>query len=173
MSLWKWLGIDRPAAAPDEAGVDRIEQALEGMEPARGRYIACFAYILTRGARADHEVTDGEARTMERIIAERAGIPADQAAIVVQIARTQAVRSGGTDDFIVTREFNSLATREQKIALLDCLFAVSAADASILTVEDNEIRRVANELKLEHAEFIAVRAAHLKHLAVMRNKNDD
>ena len=173
MSLWKWLGIDRPAASPDEDGIDRIEQALEGMEPARARYIACFAYILTRGARADHEVTDGEARTMERIIAARAGIPADQAAIVVQIARTHAVRSGGTDDFIVTREFNAIATREQKMALLDCLFAVSAADASILTVEDNEIRRVANELKLEHADFIAVRAAHLKHLAVMRNKNGD
>ena len=58
---------------------------------------------------------------------------------------------------------------EQKLALVDCLFAVSAVDQSILTVEDNEVRRVANELKLEHADYIAVRARHVPHLAVMQD----
>ena len=169
MSLWKWLGLEGTLAASDPDGVDRIEQALAGMDPARARYLACFAYILTRSARADHEVTDGEAREMERIIAGGGGILPEQAALVVEIARTQAVRSGGTDDFLVTREFNQLATREQKLALVDCLFAVSAVDQSILTVEDNEVRRVANELKLEHADYIAVRARHVPHLAVMQD----
>jgi uncharacterized tellurite resistance protein B-like protein len=171
MSIWKWLGLDRAEAPRDVEGVDRIEQALDGLEPTQARYVACFAFILTRSARADHAVTDGEARAMANVIAERGGIPADQASLVVEIARRQALRSGGTDDYIVTREFNALATREQKLALLDCLFAVSAADASILTVEENEIRRVANELKLEHGDYIAVRASHLKHLAVMQGND--
>jgi uncharacterized tellurite resistance protein B-like protein len=170
MSLWKWLGLDRSAETGEADGVDRLEQALAGLEPATARHVACFAYILTRSARADHVVTDGEAREMERIVAGQGGIPLDLAATLIALARKEALRSGGTDDFIVTREFNRIATREQKLTLLDALFAVSGVDESILTIEDNEIRRVANELMLEHADFIAVRARHRSNLAVMRDK---
>jgi uncharacterized tellurite resistance protein B-like protein len=92
-------------------------------------------------------------------------LPPDRAALVVRIAKTEGLRHGGTEDFIVTREFDSLASREQKLALLDCLFAVSASDRAIRTIEDNEIRRVASELKLDHADYIAVRTAHVEHLA--------
>jgi hypothetical protein len=37
-----------------------------------------------------------------------------------------------------------------------------------VTIEDNEIRRIANELRIEHAEYIAVRSKHLKNFAVLR-----
>ena len=172
MSIWKWLGLDGPGPEVDADSLAHIERALAGLEPAMARYIACFAHILTRGARADHQFTDEEAREMERVVAERGGIPAEQATVVVEIARIQALSSGGTDDFLVTRQFNTIATREQKLALLDCLFAVSAADESILTVEDNEIRRVSNELKLEHSDYIQARSGHLKHLHVLRARSD-
>ena len=167
MSIWTWLGLDARDPGGDSDGIRRIEQALAGLDPARARYIACFSYILTRSARADYQITDDEARAMERIVAERGGIPPAQAAAVVEIARIHALRSGGTDDFLVTRQFNEIASHEQKCALVDCLFAVSAVDQSILTVEDNEIRRIANELKLEHADYIAIRQRHLKHLRVL------
>ena len=172
MTLWQWLGLEGAPAAPEADGVDRVEQALAGLDPLRARYVACFTYILTRSARADHEVTDAEAREMVRIVAEQGAIPPEQAARAIDVARAQALRSGGTEDFIVTREFNGIATREQKLALVDCLFLVSATDESIVTIEDNEIRRVANELKLEHADYIAVRARHLAHLAVMREQDE-
>ena len=64
----------------------------------------------------------------------------------------QGRRSGGTDDFVITRKFDAIATHAEKLALIDALFTVTAVDASIVTVEDNEIRRIANELKIEHAE---------------------
>jgi len=168
MSFWEWLGLGGTPAARESDGIDRVETALAGLEPSKARYVACFAYILTRSARADHEVTDEEAREMARIVARQGGVTPEQAAAVIAVARTQALRSGGTEDFLVTREFNQVATREQKLALLDALFVVSAADRSIRTVEDNEIRRVANELKLEHADYIAVRAPHRANLAVIR-----
>lgn len=170
MSLWKWLGLENRAGDEPDDGLQEIERALEGMDPAHARFIACFAYILTRGARADHEVTPQERDAMERLVAERAGIGAGDAHVVVGIAKAHARRSGGTEDFIVTREFNTLATREQKLALLDCLFAVSSADQSIVTAEDNEIRRISNELKLEHGDYIAVRGRHRHNLEVLREK---
>ena len=171
MSIWKWLGLP---GAGDEAehddGLAEIEKALSGMDPARARFLACFAYILTRGARADHMVSDNEMRAMERFVSERGGISPGDAQLVVHIARAHSKRSGGTDDFLVTREFNAIATREQKLHLLDCLFAVSSSDTSIVTAEDNEIRRIANELKLEHADYIAIRASHLHNLEVLRSR---
>jgi uncharacterized tellurite resistance protein B-like protein len=173
MSLWQWLGIANPKDEGGENRLEEIERALASLGPERARFLACFAYILTRPARADHTVTDEEAARMQHIIVEHTGVTEDQAATIVRVAREAARRSGGTEDYLVTREFERLASREDKLHLLDALFAISAADASILTVEDNEVRRVASELKLEHGDYIAVRRKHLQHLEVFRRNSPD
>ncbi len=181
MSILKFLGLDRPAgAAPDAiAGADaaaetdtvrKIVQALEGLDPDRARYIAGFAFILSRVANADLDVSGEETRAMERIMVEEGGLPAEQALLVVHMAKMQNQLFGGTENFLVTREFNRIATREQKLALLECLFAVSSADDSISTVESNEVRRIASQLKLSHADYIAARSAYRDYLAVLRER---
>lgn len=170
MSILKWLGLTSEPEPADNQ-LREIEVALEAQGPERARYLACFAYILTRAAKADHHVSDAEAELMERIVAERAGVDAEQAALIVRIAR-QAGHSRGTDDYLIAREFERLASREEKLKLLDCLFAIAAVDASIKTVEDNEVRRVASELKLEHADYIEVRSRHLGSLNVLRKPEE-
>ncbi len=167
MSLRRWLGLPDDAADAALGGVDDIERTLAGLEPERARYIACFAYILGRVARADHQITDEEAAEMERLIADRTGLPASQAGLAARMATAHGVRHGGTEDFLVTREFARITTRDERLALLDCLFALSSADRSIVTLEDNEVRRITSELKLEHADFIHARTAYLQHLKVL------
>lgn len=164
MSLLKWFGLAEDAETPVDS-VGEIERALTELDPREARYLACFAYILHRIASADHDISEHESLLIEQMVATRGGLPPDRAALVTRIARTEHLRHGGTEDFIVTREFAKDATHEQKVALLDCLFAVSAIDHSIRTVEDNEIRRVAAEIKIDHADYIAVRAVHASHLA--------
>lgn len=171
MSLWKWLGFEASARDAEFDSLAEAEAALARLDPKKRRYVACFAYILTRSARADQQITDTEAREMERILARHTDIAEAQAAVVVRLVGQQARRSGGTDDFVITREFDRVASHEQKVALIDALFAVTAVDASIVTVEDNEIRRIANELKIEHGEYIAVRARHLDHLQVLKPRD--
>lgn len=172
MPLWKWLGLERGAAGAAEFdSLDAIEQALTSVERSRRRYAACFAYILARSARADHDVTAGESAAMARLLSAHAGVAPADAAEVVRLATVQGRHSGGTDDFVVTRMFDRLATHAEKLALIDALFAVTAVDAAIVTVEDNEIRRIANELRIEHGEYIAIRARHLPHLAVLRDRS--
>jgi uncharacterized tellurite resistance protein B-like protein len=170
MAFWKWLGFERSAGGPVFDSLEEIEGALHGLDRARRRYVACFAYILTRSARADHQTTAEEAGKMERLLAERAGVSPSHAANAVRLAAIQAKRSGGTDDFVVTREFDAVASHAQKLALVDALFEVASVDASIVTIEDNEIRRIANELRIEHPEYIALRAKHLAHFEVLRDK---
>jgi len=105
---------------------------------------------------------------MRRIVAERGQLPEEQAIIVVQMAKTQNLLFGGTENFLVTREFKKIASRDQKIALLHCLFAVSAADQSVSSAEDGVIRQIADELRLEHSDFIAVRRDYRDYLAVLK-----
>jgi uncharacterized tellurite resistance protein B-like protein len=132
--------------------------------------VAKFAYILSRVANADLDVSHEETREMERIVQEVGGLPEDQAVVVVHAAKTRNLVFGGTDNFLVTREFHNVASHEQKLALIDCLFAVSAAEGGITTIEDNEIKQIANELKLEHRDFIAVRVKYRDHLVVLKDR---
>lgn len=169
MSLFRFLGLDRPAdAASETATVRRIVEALERRDPEEARYIARFAYVLGRVAQADHEVSAEETRVMERIVMERGALPEEQAILVVQIAKSQTVLFGATEDYLVTREFARTATREQKLALLDCCFAVSAADRDVSTEEEAAVRQIASELGLEHADFIAARSAYRDYVAVLK-----
>jgi uncharacterized tellurite resistance protein B-like protein len=174
MSLLRWLGLDdhRPRdsrdARQDVDAIRRIAEALDRLPPERARFIAAFAYLLGRVASADRVVTPEETSAMERLVTERVGLPDEQSALVVRIARGQNLMFGGTEDFLVARRFAEMATREQKLALLDCLFAVSAADETVTVVEDNEISRIVNELRLEHSDLVAARSRYRRHLGVLR-----
>ncbi len=165
-----WGGATKQTArgTGDTDTVRKIAAELDALEPARARYVAAFAYLLSRVANADREIGEDETREMERILQTEAGLPEAQAVLVIHMAKSQNVLFGGIDNFLVTREFNTITTREQKLALLHCLFAVSAADQSISTLEDGTIRQVASELLLDHADFIAVKGVYREHLAALR-----
>jgi uncharacterized tellurite resistance protein B-like protein len=176
MSILEFLGLAKAhqsspgkhaASSADTETVRKIVTALESMDPERARYIAAFAFLLCRVARADLHISPSETRLMERVVMERSGLPEEQAILVVQMAKTQSTLFGGTENFLVTREFNKIATHEQKLALLDCLFAV-ASDEMISTVEDNEISRICSELQISHDEFVSVRMAYRDLRAVFK-----
>lgn len=171
MSILDWLTGGSSATAKVESEVEtvrRIARQLDQLPPDQARYIASFAYILGRVAHADLHVSDDETAAMERMVVEHAGLGESEAVMVVELAKTHNQLFGGTENFLVTREFAVTATREQKRALLECLYAVSAADASISAEEDQEIRRIASELRLEHSDFIAARSRWAEHLDVLR-----
>jgi len=173
MSLLDWLAgrASRPteATSSEVETVRKIARALDELEPQRARFIACFAYLLGRVAFADLEISDEESSVMERLVAEVGRLPEQQAVLVTQMAKTHNQLFGGTDNFLVTREFDRLASPQDKRSLLGCLYAVSAADHSISVQEDNEIRKIASELRLEHRDFIAARTQYAEHLAVLKD----
>ncbi len=171
MSILDFLGLQSAAPEPqDNRGetdtVRKIVARLDGLPEDKARFVAAFAFMLSRVAHADLDISDEETRAMEQIVVERGGLPEEQAIIVVQMAKTQNLLFGGTENYLVAKEFNRLATRDQKLSLLHCLFAVSAADNSISSTENNVVRQIAEELNLEHTDFIAVRSRFREHLAV-------
>lgn len=173
-SILKYLGLDAEAStkareASQTEAIRQITEELEHLEPDKARYVAKFAYILSRVANSDMHISEEETQEMERIVQEIGGLPEEQAIVVVHMARTRNLVFGGTDNFLVTREFNRVASEEQKIRLIECLFAVAAAEGGVTTVEDNEIRQISKELLLEHRQYIAVRLRYKKDLSVLQD----
>ena len=65
--------------------VRKIVRQLDQLAPERhARYVAAFAYILGRVARADLKVSEAETATMEHIVVKGASLPTEQAILVVQ-----------------------------------------------------------------------------------------
>src|SRR3989441_2236920 len=162
MSILKFLGmnVDHPGHGVPTAETEtvrKIVQKLDQLPEQQARYIAAFAFLLSRAARADLVITTDETALMERIVMQQSGLPEELALLVVQMAKTQNKLFGSTENYLVTREFERIATREQKLALLECLFAVTAADNIITNEEGNVVKQIASELKLSHAEYIAAR----------------
>lgn len=174
MSILKYFGLEPAEAPPPASGAEtetirRIVRALDAMEPERARYLAAFAFVLSRVANADRRISEEETREMERVVSTWGHLPEDQAVLAVQIAKSQNRLFGGTENFLVTREFKGMATPDQKEELLHCLFAVSAADDSISTVEENEIWKIASEIGVTHSEYVEIRFHYRDKRAVLRD----
>jgi uncharacterized tellurite resistance protein B-like protein len=162
--LRSWLGIADDTTSGHHDVLRDVLDALDRLEPDRARYLAGFAYLLGRIAHADQHVSPAETRAMEDHVADEGEIPREQAMLVVGLAQTNARLFGGTANFLVAREFAQSATYEQKLALVRCLFAVSAAEGRISVEEEGEIQRVARELKVEHGDLVRIRLAYRDHL---------
>lgn len=173
MSIFKRLGLSStPATSSAETEtVRKIVQKLDLLPEDQAKYLAAFAYLMMRAAGADRTVSPEETAVVERIVMNEGGLSEDLALLVVQIARTQGRLLGGTEDYLVTREFERMATHEQKMALVECLFAVTAADETITSTEDNVVKQIASELKLSHKDYIAARLRFRDYLSVLKPKN--
>ena len=158
-----WLGLD----AIDDARVEPLREtleALEHLEPGLARYLAAFAYLLARVALADRAASQEETRAMKTLLEEYGQLTPDQSGLVAELATKSNVRFGATADFLVAREFSTLATYDQKLALVRCLFVISAADERISTAEEGEIHRVANELRIDPPDLTALRVRFSRYL---------
>ena len=90
--------------------------------------------------------------------------------LVVGLAKTSNRLFGGTDNFLVAREFAEHANDEQKLSLLRCLFAVSSADGGISIAEEREIQRIARELRVEPSALIELRLQFRSQLPGLGNR---
>jgi uncharacterized tellurite resistance protein B-like protein len=159
---------NQPAEKSETATVRRIMSQLSELDPERRRYLAGYAYLLTRAAHSDLEISADEMGIMENIVRDIGGLPEAQAVLVVEIARNQSELYGGTEDFLVTREFASRATPEQRRAAVAACFAVVAVDHQITTEEYAELSQIASELDLSRDELNVIRREYSDHLVAIQ-----
>ena len=146
----------------------RIVAELENFEEDRARFLAAFAYVLARVAHADMEVDATEVAEMERTLVRVADLPESEARLVVQIAVHQAVAIGGSDDYLVTREFRKMTEKAERVQLMRCVLAVAAADDSISSIESREVLGIGEELGFTRPEINGLRLEYRDKLAELQ-----
>lgn len=159
-----------PSSSPhgDTDTVRRIVAELDRLEPTRARYLAAFAYVLSRVANADLDISEVETTRMVELVRLTGQLAEGQALLVVEIAKRQNRLFGGTENFLVTRELREIATEEQRRQVLDCLFAVAAADQEVSGEEESQIWQIASELGFEHADYVKARLAYTDKRSVFK-----
>jgi tellurite resistance protein len=136
-------------AAGDTATVRRIVSRLERLPVEQARLVASAAYTLARAAQADLEISPEETAAIEMELQAHESLDEPTAVLVTEMAKLQARTVGGTEDFIVTREFVALATDDQKVDVLRACFAVGAASGSISAEETAVLNQIAKELSVD------------------------
>ena len=173
MNLWELLGLKgRPDRGHEDTSTETVRAVvarLEHLDPEHARRIASFAYILGRVAHVDLEITREESAAMERAVQTLGGLSEAEAVVVVEIAKSHNRLFGSTDNYVITRDFAAAATREERVALLECMFAVSAADSEVSGEEENEIRQISTELGLERGDFLEARTRYREYIALLRS----
>jgi uncharacterized tellurite resistance protein B-like protein len=166
MSFMRFLGSrtapGQPVSAPlpvdsETEAVRHIVARLETLPPDQARFLAWTAYVLARAANADMEITDVETQAIETVLFE-SGLDQSQAVLVAEMAKLQERTSGGTSDYLVTREFREASTPEQRLALLEACFKIAAADGAITAMESSTLDEIASELDIEREELSPLRA---------------
>jgi uncharacterized tellurite resistance protein B-like protein len=173
MSWFAWLRGQRQVgsgSSGDSETVRRIVAELDELDPARARYLAAFAYVLSRVAIADSTITEVETDRILEIVRRTGHLSEEQAVLVVEIAKRYVRLFGGTENFLVTREFRDVASEEQRRDMLDCLFAVSAADDDVTGSEEQQIWQIASELGFPHDEYVNARMAYSDKRSVLRRQ---
>jgi uncharacterized tellurite resistance protein B-like protein len=176
MSIRRFLGgagvpgdsVEARVDGNDTETVRRIARQLEAIPIEKARFLASFAYILTRAAAADLDISSVESAAIEQLVAEHGGLTQAQATLVAQIARHQSLLYSGTEDYLVTRQFKDLSTEADRVALLRCCYLVGVADDTITSAESDTLQEIAAELDLDHASINQIRNEFAPKLAAMQ-----
>lgn len=170
--LSRFFGGPGPSGQVPQA-IQRIVTELESLDEDRARFLAAFAYVLARVAHADMQVDATEVAEMEQALVRVADLSESDARLVVQIAVHQAVDLGGSEDYLVTREFRKTTEKAERVQLMRALFAVAAADDTITSAESAEAAKIGEELGLTRPEINALRLEHRDKLAELRKHDGE
>lgn len=133
----------RDGAAEDKRGAGDIRLAA--------------AALLVEVARADHDQDTAEDAAMATLLTTTLDLdPGDVDALLGSAGEAVAE---ATSLFDFTRLINEHYTPEEKFTLVQSMWQVAYADASLDKYEEHIIRRVADLVYLPHAEFIRARVS--------------
>lgn len=128
---------------------DRVELNLP---EAALRKLSLAGGLMARVANVDRQVTAEEFESMVTAIQQHLNLERETAGFVAEVA--VSAMSKDLDFYRISREYFQATGEAERVDFLDTLFAVAVADGTVSHAEMEEIRLVANLLKLTHQQFI-------------------
>lgn len=147
----------RPGALRASPTFQRISSRLgaarvpETLDSKRREYATLFGAILYRVAFADGRVENAELEQLRSLLTSGPGVGPEDANQIISVIASRVAEE--MDRQRLCASFNRVATMEERLRLLGCLFAVAKADGSIGEDEMREIRLIANYLWIDARSF--------------------
>lgn len=116
------------------------------------RKLSLAGGLMGRVAFVDRQVAEAERNLIVQALQDHWELSSLEASMVAESALSEI--SKGMDYFRLTRQFFECTTEDERLRFLDVLFAITAADGGATFEEIEEIRSIANVLKLTHQQFI-------------------
>jgi uncharacterized tellurite resistance protein B-like protein len=116
------------------------------------RTLSLAGGVMAQVARVNPEVTDAEVAAMVDALQTYWHLEPDQAAFVAGVAVSETASL--LDRYRLARRFADACGYRERAEFLEVLFAVAAADGKATVDEIEEIRAIAQSLKLSHEDFI-------------------
>jgi uncharacterized tellurite resistance protein B-like protein len=165
------LGLrpDDGTPGPDRPLLRRLQDELSQRGADRLEYLAAFAGLLARVAGVEGGISAEETAAIAARLRAAGNLSEVDAALIAEILRHARDDVAAVQAHELTRAINAGATPDEKQALLDCLYAVAAADHLVSDVEEQEIRRVADAVLVPHRVLMEIRARYRDRLEVLQN----
>jgi uncharacterized tellurite resistance protein B-like protein len=116
------------------------------------RTLSLAGGMMAQVARVNPDVGDAEQAAMAQALQTHWRLGPAEAAFVVEVALSESATL--LDPYRLAWQFSEACTPQERLAFLDVLFAVAAADGEASYDEIEEIRTIAGSLKLSHQDFI-------------------
>jgi uncharacterized tellurite resistance protein B-like protein len=116
------------------------------------RKLALAGGLMARVAKVDLQVTDQEFTAIVEALRSGWEIGRQEAAFVAEVAVSEI--GPDMDYYRLSREFFEGTTENERASFIEVLFQVAAADGRASNEEIEEIRSIANSLRLTHKAFI-------------------
>jgi uncharacterized tellurite resistance protein B-like protein len=125
-------------------GTDRITPTV--------RRLCVLGGLMGIVAQADGSIDPRELQEIRTQLRERNNFDAEALDVLMTIIQEESVR--GLDRTSLISEYAANATFEERVDLLDLLFAVAAADQALTFAELEELRGISTALGLSHRQYI-------------------
>ena len=146
---------DNPKIQPTVVVVRRAIETLNSLDAETAGHLSALAFVLMRVARADGQVCGDERHQMETILVDRAGIPAEHAALVTEIACHRTEIADSAVAYGISRGLRTDLDEAHRTSIAGLLAAVAEADGCFCALERREIIQLASELGIEPGEVFA------------------
>jgi uncharacterized tellurite resistance protein B-like protein len=143
--------------ATGAASIRRVASELASLSPERRSFLAGYAYILVRVARADSEADPAETRRIEAAVTAAGDVSEAQAALLVALAGRTSSLYGPSEDYAVTREFARRSSPQERQRLMRACISVLVTSGPISGSETAELYEVGRELGFSAEEVNAIR----------------
>lgn len=129
--------------------------------------IACISGLLARVAYVDFKIDKNEVVLMQKVLKDWTTLSEQDIDVTVNLSLEAIQELAGLENHKYCGPLNDILSQEQRYELLEALFALAAGDNTVENIESEEIRLIAQGLRLSHQHYISARATVINKLKAL------